>query len=347
MIPAQLPQRFLGKTKLMILGLGHGPQHRLVEDLPSILQPRDLLIVNRSATLPSSFRGHVQRSGEALEIRLASFQGHPSEGLQDWLAFSFGSGDWRMPTEERGPPPSLQSGDTIIFGDDLTATVQAVEQARLLHVRFQSLHLEQSLYRHGRPIQYSYLQQPLDLWDQQTLFAGPPLSTEAPSAAFPFNWDLVLRLKARGIKFAPVLHAAGLSSTGSAALDQLLPLPEYFEVPWATVRQIETTLAEGGRIIALGTSALRALESAWVEGALRAGSGMTPMRLGPSARPHIALGLITGMHELGTSHRQLLTAFLPEEILSDGFAEAERNLYRSHEYGDLCLVFSEEAAHSR
>lgn len=341
MIPARLSQRLLGKTKLMILNQNRAPFHSHVEQLPELLLPGDLLIINRSATLPASFHGRVQRTGEAVEIRLASFQGPLSEGLRDWIALSFGSGDWRMPTEERGPPPQLQIGDTIFFGANLSAHIRLVERDRLLQLRFQSSHLEQSLYQHGQAIQYSYLEHPLTVWDQQTLFAGPPISTEAPSAAFPFSWELVLRLKQRGVTFATVLHGAGLSSTGSESLDQLLPLPEYFEVPVKTVERIRETRLRGGRVIALGTSALRALESAFQNGGLQAVSGITRLRLGASHRPRMAQGLMTGMHELGTSHRQLLSAFLPEDHLAQGFSEAEQKSYRSHEYGDICLVTME------
>ncbi|WP_141735121.1 S-adenosylmethionine:tRNA ribosyltransferase-isomerase [Oligoflexus tunisiensis] len=341
MIPARHSQRRLGKTRLMVLGQHQPPQHELVEDLPAILKPFDLLIVNRSATLPSSFHGRVERTGEALEIRLASFQGPLAEGLRDWAAFSFGAGDWRMATEERGPPPPLQKEDRIIFGPDLAAEILSVTEGRLLHIRFQGPHLEQSLYHYGQPIQYSYLKQALAIWDQQTLFAGPPISTEPPSAAFPFSWDLVLQLKKRGIHLATVLHGAGLSSTGSERLDELLPLPESYEVPWETLRKVQETKARGGRVIALGTSALRALESAFQVDDFSRHRGMTTLRLGASMRPRITQGLITGMHELGTSHRQLLTAFLPEKMLAAGFAEAERKHYRSHEYGDLCLLISD------
>jgi S-adenosylmethionine:tRNA ribosyltransferase-isomerase len=342
MMPARSSRRLLGKTRLLMLTPDKGAQHGLMEQLPDFLLPGDLLVVNRSATLPASFHGWVERSGELLEIRLAAFQGDLADGLRDWAAFSFGSGDWRMATEERGTPPFLQKGDRIIFGPDLHAEIRAVEQRRLLLLRFHGPHLEHSLYQYGRPIQYSYLQEPLAVWDQQTLFAGPPLSTEPPSAAFPFNWELVGQLRKRGINFATVLHGAGLSSTGSADLDQLLPLPEYFEVPWDTVRKIETTQARGGRVIALGTSALRALESTFFDGRLEASKGLTRLLLGPSARAHVAHGLITGMHELGTSHRKLLSAFLPEEDLAQAFAEAKQKGYRSHEYGDLCLVLRKE-----
>lgn len=341
MIPARNSQRRLGKTRLMVLRADAPPLHDYVDHLPELLMPGDLLIINRSATLPSSFRGHVQRSGEAVEIRLASFQGSLTEGLRDWLAFSFGEGDWRMPTEDRGPPPLLQSGDRLIFGTDLTADILQVEHRSLLRLRFQSSQLEASLYQHGTPIQYSYLEHELAVWDQQTVFAGPPISTEAPSAAFPFSWDLVQHLKKRGVTCATVLHGAGLSSTGSTELDQLLPLAEYFEVPAATVEKVIMTRARGGRVIALGTSALRALESASCGGVLQAARGLTRLHLDRGHPPRVAQGLITGMHESGSSHRELLAGFLPEKILIQGDQEAEERFYRSHEYGDICLIIQE------
>src|SRR6478752_4016560 len=151
MIPARTSQRLLGKTRLLILDQDADPRHALVEQLPGFLHRGDLLVVNRSATLPSSFRGRVQGRGEDIEIRLASFQGAVAADLRHWAAISFGAGDWRVPTEERGRTPFLQAGERLEFGPDLTAIILQVEQGRLLQIRFESPHLEQSLYLHGRP----------------------------------------------------------------------------------------------------------------------------------------------------------------------------------------------------
>jgi S-adenosylmethionine:tRNA ribosyltransferase-isomerase len=338
MKPARTSQRLLGETRMLVLANDGRILHSWAHQIATCFDPGDLLIVNRSATLPSSFHAYLARTGEDFEIRLAAFQGPDAHTLTQWRALAFGAGDWRIPTENRGQPPHIREGDEIILGEDLRARVLACEHSRLLSLEFVSNNLEQNLYRYGRPIQYSYLENPLDIWDQQTIFSGPPLSTEAPSASFPFTWDLILRLKQKGVQIATILHGAGISSTGSEALDLLLPLEEYYEIPASTVLKIRQAQRDRKRIIALGTSVLRAIETAGQQGPIVSGSGLTRLRLGPDSVLKVATGLITGMHELGSSHRSILAAFRPAEHIGRGYEEAEQRSYRSHEYGDICLL---------
>ena len=237
MTPARTAQRSGGETKLLVFKDKNSILHTTVHHLIEHLNLGDLLIVNRSATLPSSFRGHLKRTGEEIEIRLAAFQGPDPAHLQKWLAFSFGKGDWTIPTEKRSQPPALFSGDQIIIGPDLCIEVVSCRNGRLLEVNFLSSQLEQNIYRHGKPIQYSYLRENLAVWDQQTIFSGPPISVEPPSASFPLTWELLFALKNKGIKIAEILHGAGISSTGSQELDQLLPLKEWYEIPEATAEK--------------------------------------------------------------------------------------------------------------
>lgn len=338
MKPAQTSRRALTDTKLMILPVplsnDQRIEHTTVAHFPDHLQRGDLLIVNRSATLPSSFLGILQRTGETLELRLAAFQGPSLHSLRDWLAFSFGQGDWRMPTEERGTPPKLNIGDRIYFGVDLVAEVLEIHNPRQLKIQFHSRNLEHALYTYGRPIQYSYLQEPLHVWDQQTIFSGPPISVEPPSAGFAFTWELMLRLKAKGVELASLVHGAGLSSTGSAKLDRNLPLREWFEIPQDTVDKIRVAEQSGHRVIALGTTVLRALESASLN-KLAAGAGQTSLKIGPEFKAKTVTDLITGMHEVGTSHMDIVGSFSNAETIRQGYLEAVDRGYRCHEYGDL------------
>ncbi|MBT9546269.1 MAG: S-adenosylmethionine:tRNA ribosyltransferase-isomerase [Candidatus Sericytochromatia bacterium] len=317
--------------------------HGHLADLPAQLKAGDLLVVNRSATLPASFRGKVARSGAEVEIRLAAFQGPSPQDLSRWQAISFGAGDWRTPTEMRGPAPHLQSSDRIDIGPELYAEVEKVEQKRVLKLRFGSAQaltqpLLPLLYQYGRPIQYAYHQAPLEIWDQQTIFSGPPISVEPPSAGFAFSWDLLFALRAQGVKIVSLLHSAGLSSTGDPALDTLLPLSEWYQIPAETVAAIQTARAQRQRVVALGTTVLRALESAAQSGELQSGEGLSELKIRPGYRFKVVNALITGMHEPGSSHMRILDALFPLPVIEQGYREAEDRGYRGHEYGDLSFL---------
>lgn len=335
MKPARTSQRHFEATKLLVVG--ERVEHSTVGQLPERLAPGDLLVVNRSGTLPSSLRGVVLRTREPIEIRLAAFRGNHPGDLQSWTAVTFGEGDWRQATEARGPAPHLQVGDRLSFGSRLQAQVVAVDPSapRLVDIRFASPELVRELFEQGRPIQYSYLREDLHVWDQQTIFAGPPISVEPPSAGFPFNWNLLQALRARGVRIATLLHGAGLSSTGDPKLDARLPLAEYFEVPASTLEAARDARLRGHRVIALGTTVARALESAF---ALDRPRGYTDLKLGAQTRLRITTSLVTGMHEEGTSHAELMRAFRGTELLRQADREAKERGYRAHEYGDLAFL---------
>lgn len=337
---ASSSHRAFSATKMLVLSARGEIRHEQAGDLLSEFSRGDVVVVNRSATLPSSFRGHVQASGAPLELRLAAFQGAVPADLREWLAFTFGAGDWRDPTEERGAPPAVVAGDTLVFGA-LSARVLEATRGRLLRVRFDvpaDGDLPSALYRAGKPIQYSYLKEELHVWDQQTIFSGPPLSVEAPSAGFPLNWELVLGLRARGVIVTTLLHGAGISSTGSRELDALLPLREYFDVPAETSRRVNRARDEGRRVLAVGTTVLRALESAVKNGRVQAARGLTALKIAPSSKIQSVTDLLTGMHEPGTSHLDIVGAFAGSETLRKGYEEAEARGYLGHEFGDVSLV---------
>lgn len=311
--------------------------HLRVEALSDYLRKGDLLLVNVASTLPSSFFGTVIRTGMPIEVRLAAFRGGSARDLSSWSALTFGSGDWRVPTEKRGPPPEIRKGDVIRVSPSLSAEILEVcpRAPRFLNIQFSSNDLIRELYREGRPIQYSYLEKELELWDQQTLFNGPPVAVEPPSAAFPLTWSLVLALQSKGVKLATVIHSAGISSTGSPELDALLPLEEFYEVPKETLAAIDETSRSGSRVVALGTSVTRAVESA-----LRTGkrTGLTSFKLGPKNSPKVVDILITGMHEEGSSHGELMKAFCNCSLLRLAQKEATGMGYLSHEYGDITVL---------
>src|SRR4030095_8492943 len=135
---------------------------------------------------------------------------------------------------------------------------------RLSEVMFRGSAREiwEGLARHGRPIQYSYLAAPLAVWDTWTTIASRPVAFEAPSAGFLFDWRLVNSLREGGATFVTLTHAAGISSTGDARLDAMFPLAEAYEIPGRTAQAIDTARRRGTRIIAVGTTVVRALEDA-------------------------------------------------------------------------------------
>jgi S-adenosylmethionine:tRNA ribosyltransferase-isomerase len=234
-------------------------------------------------------------------------------------------------------------GARLLLGS-LTARVVEVlpPSPRLLRVAFdaQGAALWAGLYRSGRPVQYSYLSGPLALWHLQTPYAARPWAAEAPSAGLPLTWTLLLELRRRGVRFASLTHAAGLSSTGEEALDAALPRPERFDIPSSTVEVILSTRAAGGRIIAVGTTVVRALEgrAAQAGGTLSPGEGVTDLLLGPGFVPRVVDGLLTGVHEPTTSHSMLLQAFAPLPLLREAAQLAEALGYLGHEFGDTCLI---------
>lgn len=338
--PTSSASRRYDQTRLLLFGPQGQLEHTRLQGLAQVLQPGDLLVLNRSATLPGSFCGSIARSGAPLELRLAAFQGPSAQDLRYWQAVSFGSGDWRQPTETRGSAPKILAGDRLIFSEALSAEVLTVDHERLLQIRFESPDLLPALYAAGQPIQYAYHSAPLTLWDQQTVFAGPPISAEPPSASFALNWQLLLRWRAQGVQLATLLHSAGLSSTGDAQLDAHLPLAEWYELPTQTVAQIAATRQAGRRIIAVGTTVLRTLEAAAANtgGQLRPGAGLARLKIQPGHRFAVVNALLTGMHEPGSSHLQILDSLCPLAQIQQGYREAAARGYLGHEYGDLSFL---------
>ncbi len=316
----------------------------LIRDLPAQLYAGDLLIVNDAATLPASFEARTE--GDArIELRLLA------RGADDatWRAVLFGDRDWRTRTEDRPLPPRLDAGARIVIDGDLAATIVAVDpiSPRLVTVHFERSGdaLWSALYRLGRPVQYAYVSAPLDLWATQTPYASRPWAVEQPSAGRPLQWRVLAALRARGIEIAAVTHAAGLSATGDPAIDAALPLPERFDIPFATVAAVARAKRRGARIVAAGTTVVRALEGCARDndGELVAGEGMTDLHIDGSLRLRIVDAIVTGLHEPTASHFRLLEAFAPTALLASAYDHATRAGYSNHEFGDSSLIF----AHAR
>ena len=293
--------------------------------LDEVLTAGDVLVVNDAATLPASLRG-ATTAGDPIELRLAT---PPEIG---W-AIVMGAGDWRIDTDHRPAPPILAVGDTLRFAA-LDARVVAVSEqsARLVQVRFdrEGAALWHALYAIGEPVRYRYLDRAWPLERFQNVYAGRPWAAEMPSAGRALDHRTILALRQKGVEVHTLTHAAGLSATGEPALDRLLPLPERYEVPEATFDAV----SHARRVVAVGTSVVRALESA-ARGPL---SGVTSLRIGPDTELLAVHGILTNLHGPGQSHFELLESFADHAFLEEAWNTADRLGLQEHEFGDEMLV---------
>lgn len=352
MNPAAEPRSAAAIRLLVVDGEGGAPSAHPASALADLLEPGDLVVVNDAATLPATLPARDAR-GAFVELRLVGAL-DPGAARVTFRAALLGAGDHRTRTEDRPPPPRVAVGDVLRIGDDLEARVLAIAafSERLVDVALTTTSSTEpaavwtALYRFGRPVQYAHVPRPLALWDVQNAWAGRPWAVEMPSAGRSLGIGTLLALRRRGVEIATITHAAGLSATGDPAIDARLPFPERFEVPEATVRAIARAKAKGGRVIAVGTSVTRALESAAARsgpGRLRAASGTTDLLLGPTTRLAVVDALLTGVHESDTTHFQLLGAFADQAVLEAALTTAERAGFLGHELGDTWLVWRDPA----
>jgi S-adenosylmethionine:tRNA ribosyltransferase-isomerase len=308
-------------------------------DLPDLLEPGDVLIVNDAATLPASFPARSP-SGQPMEIRLAQ----PLDGGQ-WRAVLFGAGDWRIPTELRDPPEDLLAGEVVEISETFSAEIVEVASlsSRLVTLRFNRSGPDfwSAVYAYGRPIQYAYHESDLPLWSVQTSYASRPWSVEMPSAGRPLTWRILFALRRRGVRLAWLTHCAGLSAAGDDDLDAALPLDEHYDIPQSTVDAIREARTRGSRVVAAGTTVVRALEGAALHGGgeLRAGTGKTGLIIDRKFSPVLVDAILTGLHDPAQSHFKLVRAFAGETILRRAWRHANDAGYLCHEFGDLCLIW--------
>jgi S-adenosylmethionine:tRNA ribosyltransferase-isomerase len=188
---------------------------------------------------------------------------------------------------------------------------------------------------HGRPIRYAYVEQPWPISAYQNVYVTEPGSAEMPSAGRPFTADVITRLVAKGIAVTPlVLH------TGVASLEAtVLPYPEHVRVPPSTAARVNATREAGGRVVAVGTTVVRALESAAdASGRVNAIDGWTDLVITPERGVRAVDGLLTGWHEPEASHLLMLEAVAGHDLLERSYAASLAEGYRWHEFGDVHLI---------
>lgn len=341
MIAAHVAVQRPADAKLLVVdsqrNLIHVPRSAFVD----FLRPNDVIIANDAATLPASLTGTHQQTGKSIEVRLAGRWSLDPLDVKRFSAVVFGEGNFHMRTEDRPLPPPLNIGDTLLFGP-LRATVEGfLDHPRLISLLFSGTPDEiwAGLARHGKPIQYSHLQTSLELWDVWTRIAGLPVAFEPPSAGFVLDWNVLNAIREHQATFATITHAAGISSTGDEELDRLLPFDEPYRIPAATAKAVAVARERNGRVIAVGTTVVRALEDAATEGGqLRIGEGLAHGRIGPTTRLRVVDAIFSGTHEPGTSHYELLRAFIEDSILERATKELDARDYRTHEFGDSVLI---------
>ena len=341
MIPAAATVQRPANAKLLVVDASGQLAHHSRAEFSSLVEKEDLIVANDAATLPASLAGVHLRTGETLELRLARRESLLPQDVTRFTAVAFGAGDFRTPTEHRPPPPALAPGDVLQLGPLHAEVRRVLGHPRLIDIAFRDSVEEiwEALARHARPIQYAYVARPLAIWDTWTRIASLPVAFEAPSAGFLLDWRVIGALRARGAGFATITHAAGISSTGDVALDARLPMDEPYSIPASTARLIHATRRRGGRIIAVGTTVVRALEDAASRhGDVRPGAAIATLRVGPLTPLQVVDALVTGLHEPGTSHYELLRAFQDDAVLHRITSEAEAHSYRAHEFGDSVFI---------
>lgn len=315
------------RVRLMIASRSAGTiVHTRFDELPSFLSAGDLLVVNTSATLPAALPA-LGRDGMRLELRLST----PSPGQPgDHWVVELRLGDSPFSEAQAGDELELPAGGHV----DILARYASSDRLWLGRLRLPDP-LERYLERHGRPIRYRYVPQPWPLEAYQTVYALEPGSAEMPSGGRPLSSELLTRLTASGTLVTPITLHAGVSSPERHEP----PYPERYRVPEETARLVNAVHGWGGRVIAVGTTVVRALESvAKPGGGLTSGEGWTNLVVTAERGLCAVDGLLTGWHEPEASHLQMLRAVAGDEVLERSYDAAIEHSYLWHEFGDSHLI---------
>lgn len=324
----------------MLVATDGGLEHRSVAELPTVLRAGDLLVVNTSDTLPAALAG-VTSDAQLVEVHLSTLD--PGAAPDYPTALASTTSRWVVEVRTPGPlggEPSLQNwtGTRIrltgggILQLDRSAPTGSTSSRLWCGVLRTPIALGKWLHENGTPIRYRYASAPWPLSAYRTEFANTPGSAEMPSAGRPLTRRLLYRLRARGVQVAALTLHTGVSSAEPSEP----PYAEWFAVPGSTAEAVHAARAEGRRVIAVGTTVVRALESAGAAGGV--GSGWTDLVVTPERGVTMVDGLLTGWHEPAASHLLMLEALAGPDLLAASYAEALRAGYRWHEFGDVHLI---------
>ncbi|MFE9291580.1 S-adenosylmethionine:tRNA ribosyltransferase-isomerase [Streptomyces olivaceus] len=344
-VPAE--QRGAGRDRDGVrLLVSHGTEvsHHVFGELPGLLRAGDLLVVNTSPTLAAAVDGRVGHTRVVVHFSTRGDDGRwavelrEPDGRGTTRARAGVRGRGALPAAAGGGPAGAQvrlpGGARLVLEEPLSARGD-----RLWWARVSGAEVPAVLREHGRAIRYSYTERDQPLSAYQTVFALPSAdgtgSAEMPSAARPFTARLVAELVSRGVQFAPVTLHTGVAS----AEVHEPPYPERFSVPEASARLINAAGAGAGRVIAVGTTAVRAVESAaGAGGVVRAAAGWTDLVVTPERGVRVVDGLLTGLHEPEASHLLMLEAVAGRAAIDRGYDAAVRGRYLWHEFGDVHLL---------
>lgn len=310
------------QVRLMVLDRRTGQTaHSRFDRIGEYLRPGDLLVLNNSRTIPAVLTAH-DGEGRPVEVRLAH-----RLGADRWRALLLG--------------PELAPGTALELDGGLKAVVEerpAGEPLAVIRFSVCCTPLYDALYRLGQPVRYEYIREPWDLDYYQTVYASAPGSVEMPSAGRAFSWELLLKLRRMGVQVGFLSLHAGLSYYPGARKDPR-HAPEEYTLPPETAALINQTRAAGGRVIAVGTTVVRTLESAAGPGGrVVGGEGWAGLFIDARHRLQVVDGLLTGLHEPEASHLDLLSAFIRPELLAPAYQEAIARGYLWHEFGDTNLI---------
>ena len=338
-------------------------EHHVFSDLPDVLEPGDLLVVNNSGTLPAALDAVTMGPGQAgSRLVLHVSTGTPQDpdawivelrrpmgdGSTKPFALEAGSQDPDSSDCSNGPdiPDSPAApGLRLRVTGGATVTLLRPYTRRLWVARLDlGMSVADYLTRHGRAIRYDYVDRDWPIAAYQTVFAAIPGSAEMPSAARPFSPDVVARLVAKGVYIAPITLHTGVASPEAHEK----PYAEWYSVPQATADLVNHVRAHGGRVIAIGTTAVRALESAAdEEGTVHPAQGWTELIITPERGVRAVDGLLTGFHEPQASHLLMLTAIAGPRLLRASYDAALAGRYLWHEFGDVNLILSRDPGRSQ
>jgi S-adenosylmethionine:tRNA ribosyltransferase-isomerase len=324
--------RGLLRDEVRLLAVGPGAlEDTRFTALPRLLEPGDLVVVNTSPTAPARLPA-TRADGVPVPLHLST---------------TLDGGDWvvelRRP-DNTGPDLGAEPGTVLALPDGVRLTLteghpDPLRAGRLWRARLRpAVPVAAYLYRHGRPVAYDYLTAEFPLAERQNVYAAEPCeqmaSAEMASAGRPLSERVLVRLLARGIPVVPLTLHAGVSSP---ELHEP-PYPERFAVPEVTARLVTSTRDAGRRVVAVGTTVTRALESATDEaGVTRPAAGWTDLVLGPDRPVRVVGGLITGLHAPEASHLQLLAAVAGADLVAAAYERAVAERYLWHEFGDSML----------
>lgn len=305
-------------------------EHRRFTDLPALLRPGDLLVFNRSATVNAALEATAGSQPAVLHVARRLSDVRWIVELRHAEPGSLRSTPWL--NAHSGTEIALKGGGRATL---LRPAVDAEAVRLWLAEVALDVPPDEYMARWGRPITYGHVTRSRPLTAYQTVFADVPGSAEMPSAARPFTAELVTRLLVKGVDLAPILLHCGVSSFEAHEPPQAEP----FEVPAGTAQRVNAAIRVGGRVIAVGTTCVRALESSAVgPGLVLPSSGLTGLVVDASFTPRVTTGLLTGWHEPMASHLGMVEAFAGSRLLDASYRAALEAGYLWHEFGDSHLI---------